>query len=44
MRITQQMMVTSALQSEATATEQRESDEINSRFYDRVTTIGEIPS
>jgi flagellar FliJ protein len=31
-------------ESEAAATEQRESDEINSRFYDRVTTIGEISS
>lgn len=31
-------------ESEASATEQRESDEINSRRGDRVTTSGEIPS
>ena len=31
-------------ESEASATEQRESDEINSRRSDRVTTSGEIPS
>jgi flagellar FliJ protein len=31
-------------EAEATATEQRESDEINSRRFDRVTTIGEYPS
>ena len=29
---------------EAAAAEQRESDEINSRHYDRVNTTGEIPS
>ena len=31
-------------ESEASATEQRESDEINSRHFDRVTISGEIPS
>jgi flagellar export protein FliJ len=31
-------------ESEAAATDQRENDEINSRYFDRVTTLGEIPS
>ena len=31
-------------EAEVSATEQRESDEINSRRFDRVTTSGEIPS
>jgi flagellar export protein FliJ len=31
-------------ESEAAATDQRENDEINSRYFDRVTTLREIPS